>query len=115
MIQTMISQMQPQLDGALLGDAVICKSAMSQQLSILEHKALSVGWDAASVANQWCQWVEILELLLMMMMMQNTRQTTEQDPHEPSRTLFCLESLGTSTPTYQSVRPRASWCSPSVP
>ena len=83
MIQTMISQMQPQLDGALLGDAVICKSAMPQQLSILEHKALSVGWDAASVANRWCQWVEILELSMMLMMMQNTRQTTQQDPHEP--------------------------------
>jgi len=83
MIQTMISQMQPQLDGALLGDAVVCESAMPQQLSILEHKALSVGWDAASVANRWCQWVEILELSMMLMMMQNTRQTTQQDPHEP--------------------------------
>jgi len=85
LVMAVVSSSEPQsaVDGALLDDAVVGESAMSQQFSTLEDEAQLVGWDAASVANQWCQWVAILELLLMMMMMQNTTHTTQQDPHEP--------------------------------
>jgi len=104
LVMAVVSSSEPQnaVDGALLDDAVVGESAMSQQLSTLEDKAQLVGWDAASDANRWCQWVEILELLMLMM-----QNTTTHDTARPSRTLICLESSGVPPRLYRLVRPRA--------